>query len=172
MVNKSELVYKGVVVDVYKEEANLPNGNRVTLDLVRHPGASAVVPIMNDGRFVLLRQYRHAAGGYLFEIPAGKFDKKGEDPLACAKRELAEETGYTAKKWTRLITIRTTPGFSDEQIHIFLAEDLLEGRLSHEHDEVIEVLHFSRAEIERMLSGGEITDAKTLVGIYAALRSR
>ena len=128
------------------------------------------MPITDDGRFVMMKQYRHAAGGYLFEIPAGKLDVEGEDPLACAKRELEEETGYKADEWKHLVSIKTTPGFTDEVIHIYLARGLTEGESNLEESEIIELHHFSREEVEKMLDAGEIVDAKTLVGLYAALR--
>lgn len=169
-IKESKLVYEGRVIKVFKDTVTLPNGNTAHLDVARHPGASAVVPITAEGEFVLIHQYRYAANGYLYEIPAGKLDKKGEDPLECAKRELAEETGYSAVEWEKLVSINTTPGFSDEIIHIYLARGLTKGATNHEEDEVIELSIFTRKEIEEMLASGKITDAKTLVGIYAALK--
>lgn len=169
-MKNSKLMYEGRVIKVYKDTVSLPNGNTVDLDIARHPGASAVVPITDDGHFVLIHQYRYAADGYIYEVPAGKLDHVGEDPLDCAMRELTEETGYTAKNWTKLVSIKTTPGFSDEIIHIFMAIGLTEGKTEHEHDEVIEPHLFTRKEIEQMLDDGTIVDAKTLVGLYAALR--
>lgn len=169
-MNEKPPVYKGRIIQVSCEVVQLPNGNTVALDIVHHPGAAAVVPVLDDGRFVLIRQYRHAAGGYLHEIPAGKLDRSGEDPLACAKRELEEETGYRAQRWEKLVSIRTTPGFSDEIIHLFLARGLVPGDSSHERDEVIETVIVARSELERLLDAGDIVDAKTLVGIFAAFR--
>lgn len=170
-MSKSKLVHKGRFIDVYEETVRLPNGNTVVLDIVRHPGASAVVPVLDNGEFVLLRQYRHAVGGYLYEIPAGKLDIEGEDPLECAKRELAEETGFAAKNWRKLISIHTTPGFTNEVIHIYLATGLTEGMTSHEHDEIIEIVRVDRKRLEAMIDAGEITDAKTLVGLFKAISS-
>jgi ADP-ribose pyrophosphatase len=162
--------YKGRVIQVHQEEVVLPNGNKVLLDLATHPGASAVVPVLDDGRFIMLRQYRHAAGGYLYEIPAGKLDKKDEDPAECAKRELLEEAGYRAGKIEKLISIHTTPGFCNEMIHIYLATKLTKDKTNHEVDEIIEVEFFTRAELEKMLDNGQISDAKTLVGLLTAFR--
>lgn len=170
LMNEKKITYKGRIITVYCERATLPNGEAVDLDIVRHPGAAAAVPVLDDGRFVLLRQYRYAAGGYLYEIPAGKLDHKEENPLACAQRELAEETGYRAERWEKLVSIRTTPGFSDEIIHLYLAEGLSDGPTAHEHDEVIELCLLTRQEIERAIDAGEITDAKTLVGLLAVFR--
>lgn len=168
-MDEGKFIFKGKTIEVYQEHVKLPNGNTALLDIVKHPGASAIVPIHDDGRFVLIRQYRHAVGGYLYEIPAGKLDIKGEVPLDCAKRELLEETGFTARKWSPLVSINTTPGFSNEIIHIFLAQGLELLKTSHEADEVIEVYEFSREEIEQMLFKGDIQDAKSLAGIYTAL---
>jgi len=167
---KRELKYKGKIIDIYKDRVLLPNGNETDLDFIKHMGASAIVPVTNDGKFVLIKQFRHAGGGYLYEIPAGLLDKEGEEPLDCAQRELKEETGFKAKKWSKLASIKTTPGFCDEVIHIFLAEDLTSGDSAHEFDEVIDVKYFSRDEIESMLDVGEITDSKTLIGLYSALK--
>ncbi len=170
-MDKSKLMYKGVVIDVYRDTVELPNGNTAVLDLAKHPGASAIVPVTDDGKFVLIKQLRHAVGGYLYEIPAGKLDKPGEDPLTCAKRELAEETGYSAGAWKKLISINTTPGFSNEVIHLYLATGLVAGKTAHEEDEIIELQIFSRKEVEKMIDDGKITDAKTLVGLFFALRT-
>lgn len=169
-MNKSEHIYKGVVLNLYKETVTLPNGNTVVLDVARHPGAAAAVPILDDGSIVMIRQFRYAAGGYLYEIPAGKLDVKGEQPLECAKRELLEEAGYTAAKWTKLVSLVTSPGFCDEVIHIYMAQDLTKGKTEHEKDEVIEIEIKSRKEIEAMMDKGEITDSKTLAGLYSAFR--
>lgn len=160
-------IYKGRVVDFNLEEAHLPNGKTVQLEMVRHPGASAVVPMRDDGRVVLIRQYRHAAGGMIYEIPAGRLNL-GEDPLDCAKRELAEEAGQQAAIWERLGAIFTTPGFTDEKIHLFLASKLTPVTQSLEHDEVIEVVELPFSDVITMIRQGEIVDGKTICGLMLA----
>lgn len=162
-------IYIGKVIEVFKDTVTLPNGNIAELDYIAHPGASAIVPITNDGKIILLKQYRHAASGYLYEIPAGKLDIQGENPLECAKRELQEETGYQAKEWKKLVTIQTTPGFCNEIIHIYLAKNLIEGKTAHEANEVIDIHYFTKEEIFKMMQEEKITDAKTLSGLFYAL---
>jgi ADP-ribose pyrophosphatase len=160
-------IYKGRVVDFNLEEAHLPNGKTVNLEMVRHPGASAVVPVQDDGRMVLIRQYRHAAGGMIYEIPAGRLDH-GEDPLDCAKRELAEEAGLQATRWEKLGMIFTTPGFTDEKIHLFLARGFSSIPQALEHDEVIEVAVRPMDEVIAMIRRGEINDGKTICALTLA----
>ena len=120
-------VYRGRIVDLGIERVTLPNGVEVELEIIRHPGAAAVVAVDAEGRVTLIRQFRHAAGGYIWELPAGVLDHPGESPEACAGRELLEETGLRAARLTPLTTIFTTPGFTDERIHLFLAQDLERG---------------------------------------------
>jgi ADP-ribose pyrophosphatase len=142
----------------------LPNGLTVDLEVVRHPGAAAVVPLKDDGTVVLIRQFRHAAGGFIYEIPAGKLHP-GEDPTVCAKRELEEEIGYRAGKLELLSSIFTAPGFTDEVIHIYKATGLSVGRQQLDRDEVLEVVEMSLSEAIRMIKNGEIRDAKSIVGL-------
>ena len=137
--------------------------------MVRHPGAAGVVPIASDPKgpdptILLIKQYRYATDGYLFEIPAGRLDA-GEEPAACARRELLEEVGVTAGRLERLTTIWTTPGFTDERIHLFWATDLKTGQHSREADEFIEVLPKPLSEVLEMIRDGSICDAKTVLGI-------
>ena len=160
-------IYKGRVIDLNLEEAHLPNGKTVQLEMVRHPGASAVVPMRDDGRVVMIRQYRHAAGGMIYEIPAGRLNP-GEDPLDCAKRELSEEAGQLAAQWERLGSIFTTPGFTDEKIHLFLARKLTAVAQALEHDEVIEVVEVPLQEVITMIRQGEVIDGKTICGLMLA----
>ncbi|MCA9753217.1 MAG: NUDIX hydrolase, partial [Gemmatimonadetes bacterium] len=134
-----EEIYQGRVVNLAIEDVVLPNGARTRLEVMHHPGAAAAVPLFPDGTVAILRQYRHAVGGWLWEVPAGKLDKPGENPLECAQRELAEEAGLAAARWDKLGSIYTTPGFCDEIIHLYLARELTEAPLEHEADEVIEV---------------------------------
>lgn len=161
-------IYKGRIITLYNEEVKLPSGRVTKLDIVSHPGAAAIVPVMDDGRYILLRQYRHASGGYLYEIPAGTLNKD-EEPLDCAKRELIEETGYSAKNFSKMIAIHTTPGFSNEVIHLYKATGLKEAETKFDFDEIIEVEIFTRDEVERMIKAGKITDAKSLVGLLLSL---
>jgi len=160
-------VYKGRVGEFNLEEARLPNGRTVQLEILRHPGASAIVPLQEDGQVVMIRQYRYAAGGMIDEIPAGRLDP-GEAPLDCAQRELAEEVGQKASKWERLGVIWTTPGFTDEKIHLFLASHLKPVSQALEHDEVIEVVKRPLEEALAMIRQGQIMDGKTICALMLA----
>jgi ADP-ribose pyrophosphatase len=173
----TERLYSGRIVNLDRDTVRFPDGSTGQLELLRHPGASAVVPFLDDPedddpRVLLLRQFRHAADGFIWEIPAGRLDA-GEAPEACARRELQEETGMRAKRLDRLTTIYTTPGFTDEQIHLFLARDLEPGDHRREADEFME-LHIRRwSEVMDMTRRGEIRDGKTLVAllfIYGFIR--
>jgi ADP-ribose pyrophosphatase len=166
-------VYTGRVINLDVDLVEFPNGSTGELELFRHPGASAVVPFLSDPKgddpqILLIRQYRYAADGYLYEIPAGRLDP-GEDPATCAHRELREETGCTAKTMQHLYTMYTTPGFTDERIHIFLATDLTQGEHAREADEFLTVEPVRLAKALEMIKSGEIDDGKTALGIlYAA----
>jgi ADP-ribose pyrophosphatase len=133
----SRQIYKGRIVDLRVERVTLPNGHAVELELMRHPGASAVAAVDEARQVVLIRQYRHAAGGYIWELPAGVLAGPDEAPAVCAARELREEAGLVAGELRQLGTIFTTPGFCDERIHLFLAERLTADAHAHEADEVI-----------------------------------
>jgi ADP-ribose pyrophosphatase len=169
----SRRVYTGRVVSLDVDEVRFPDGSVGEIEMVRHSGASAVVPFLSDPagddpQVLLIRQYRYAAEGYLYEIPAGRLDP-GEDPLDCARRELREETGCTAERVERLYTIYTTPGFTDEKIHLFMAVGLTAGETERDADEflTVEVMPLSRAL--SMVERGEIQDAKSALGLlYAA----
>ena len=165
-------IYKGKVVVLNVESVSLPNGASAELEIVRHPGASAIVPMKADGTVVLVRQYRHAVGGYIYEIPAGKLDH-GEDPLLCAARELEEEVAYRAARFELLTSIFTAPGFVDEVIHIYLATGLTQGRQQLDHDEVLDIIEIPLENAIGMIQAGEIRDAKSIVGLQTAyLRTR
>ena len=168
----SERLYSGRIIDLDRDTVRFPDGSSGTLEMIRHPGASAVVPFLDDAgaadpRIVLIRQFRHAADGEVWEVPAGRLDP-GEAPERCAARELEEETGLTAGRFEPLLTIYTTPGFTDERIHLFAAHHLHEGRHRREADEFVEVHRLPRSEVERMLRDGEIVDAKTFVALMCA----
>jgi len=150
------------------EDVTLPNGHTMTLEIVRHPGASAVAAVDAQGRVTLLRQYRHAIGGYLWEVPAGKLDP-GESPETCAARELAEEAGLVADTLESAGSIVTCPGFCDEVIHLFIATGLHTVPNALEADEVIDtVVTVPLAEALDMIRGGEIRDAKTIAALLQA----
>ena len=160
-------VYRGRSIAVYAEEVALPNGRHVTLDIVRHPGAAAVAAFASDDDVLLIRQFRHAAGGTIYEVPAGKLDG-GEDPAVCAARELEEETGWRAGRLERLGEIWTTPGFTDERIHLFAAFDLAPAPQRLEDDEIIEVVRVSLAQALEMIWSGALRDAKSALALLPA----
>lgn len=165
-------IHDGRVITLDEEAVRFPDGSTGTLDVVRHPGASAVLPFLGDPAgddppVLLIRQYRHAAGTWLLEVPAGRLDA-GEDPESCARRELAEETGCTARQMDRMTTILTTPGFSNERIHLFIATGLTRGEAAREADEFIEPVMLPLSEALRRIANGEIVDAKTIVAILFA----
>lgn len=160
----SRLLHEGRHFSFLRDEVELPNGLKTYRDIVRHPGAVAIVPVLPDGRIVLVRQYRYAAGKLLLEIPAGTLEE-GEDPLECARRELIEETGYEASELTAILSCYMAPGYSDEVIHFFEAGGLREVGVSPEEDESIEVEVSEIGEIIRMIEENIIEDAKTIIGI-------
>jgi ADP-ribose pyrophosphatase len=169
----SRRVYEGRILNVDVDTVRFPDGSTGELEMVRHSGASAVVPFLSDPQgedpqLLLVRQYRYAAEGYLYEIPAGRLDP-GESPADCARRELLEETGCTAERVEPLTTIFTTPGFTDERIHLFLAAGLTHGEHRREVDEFIELETLTLSRALELVRAGEISDAKTVVGLlYAA----
>ena len=159
-------IYTGKVVTLNVDTVLLPNGVTVDLETIRHPGAAAVVPIKDDGTVVLIRQFRHAAGGFIYEIPAGKLDS-GEDPLHCAARELEEEVGYRASSFELLSSIFTAPGFADEVIHVYKATGLTKGRQQLDRDEVLEIVEMPLHLAITRIQDGTIRDGKTIVGLQA-----
>ena len=164
-------IYKGRVVHLFVHDVTLPNGFATSLEVIRHPGASAIVPFVSDDDILLVRQYRHAIGGYLLEIPAGKLDA-GEAPDACAARELEEETGYRAGRLDKLGSILTTPGFTDEVIHLYCATHLTASTQRLEQDEVLSVVRMPFAEALGWIDDGRITDGKTISALLLASRRR
>lgn len=159
-------IYTGKVVTLNIDTVTLPNGATIDLETIRHPGAAAVVPVKDDGTVVLIRQFRHAAGGFIYEIPAGKL-QPGEDPLHCASRELEEEVGYRASSFELLSSIFTAPGFADEVIHVYKATGLTTGRQQLDPDEVLDIIEMPLAEAVNKIEDGTIRDAKTIVGLQA-----
>lgn len=157
--------YKGKMLEFQIDEVLLPNGGKAEREVVKHPGAVAIIPLLPDGKMLFIRQYRYAINEIIYEIPAGKLSL-GEDPLTCAKRELKEETGYSAQKYTKLGSIFTVPGFCDEVIHIYLAEQLTEGEQQPDEDEVIEMIPLTEKQVKEMAGDGRICDAKSLAGLF------
>jgi ADP-ribose pyrophosphatase len=157
-------IYQGRVVNLNLETVRLPNGATVELEIVRHPGAAAVVAMKDEETVLLIRQYRHAAGGYILEIPAGTL-KPGEAPRDCAARELEEEIGFRASALEPVVTFFATPGFTDEVIHVFKATGLAPGRQNLDPDEVLEVVELPLREAIGRIGDGTIRDGKTIVGL-------
>ena len=163
---KSEIRYKGKVFDHQVDEIEYECGNKGIREIAIHPGGAVVVPVKDDGKIILVKQFRYPLQNTLIELPAGKLDK-GEDPLVCATRELEEETGYKANEIKKLGKIYTAPGYCTEILHIFSAHGLTPGDHNREEGEHgMEILELSLNEIENMITKGKITDAKTIVGIY------
>ena len=159
-------IYTGRVVTLNIERVRLPNGLTVDLEVIRHPGAAAVVPMKNAGTVILIKQFRHAANGFIYEIPAGQLHP-GEDPLHCAARELEEEIGYRSDRFELLSSILTAPGFADEIIHVYKATNLTKGMQQLDQDEVLEVVEISLPDAITTIEDGPIRDAKTIVGLQA-----
>ena len=165
----TERIHTGKVINLDRDTVRFPDGSTGQLEMVRHPGASAVVALLDeprapDPRVLLIKQFRHAADNFIWEIPAGRLDP-GETPSTCAQRELEEETGMSADVLARLTTIYTTPGFTDEKIHIFLATGMKPGKHRREPDEFMEVHTKRWTEVMAMTRTGEIKDSKTLAGL-------
>jgi ADP-ribose pyrophosphatase len=162
----SERQYSGRIVNLDLDTVRFPDGSTGQLEMLRHPGASAVIPFLDDPaapdpRVLLIRQFRHAAEDFIWEVPAGRLDP-GESPEACARRELEEETGMRAGAIERLTTIYTTPGFTDERIHLFLAHGLEPGETRREADEFMEVHPLAWSAVMELARSGQIQDGKTL----------
>jgi len=162
---ESQEVYAGKLFQVFKDRVRLPDGRLTTREIVRHPGSVGIIPRHADGRFVLVRQFRYVAGRELWEIPAGTLDKPGEGILEAARRELAEEAGLKAARWTTLGSAYLMPGYCDERMTFFLAEDLSPTVAQAELDESFKVNPFDRHDLQVLRSSGELQDAKTLLGL-------
>jgi ADP-ribose pyrophosphatase len=160
----SERVWQGHFLDVRRDTVALPDGSQVTREYIVHPGAVMVVPILDDGRLVMERQHRHPMGRVMLEFPAGKIDP-GEPPFTCAVRELAEETGYRAREWARAGVLHNAIAYSTEGIEIWFARGLALGAARPDAEEFLEVVVHGEAEIDAFCARGEITDAKTLIGL-------
>jgi ADP-ribose pyrophosphatase len=167
IVHDRKVLHKGRVFSLTRENLTLSNGFKTDMDIIRHPGAAAIVAVTVDQHFLMLRQYRHAVGKTLWEIPAGTLEA-GEPPLSCAQRELAEETGFSARQWQPLGAITPVPSYSDERIHLFLARDLLSAKQHLDVDEIIQVQKLPLATILNLIGEGSIEDAKTISAIFLA----
>ncbi|MGI9861217.1 NUDIX hydrolase [Moorella naiadis] len=165
----SERIYEGRILNLRRDKVRLPNGREASREVVEHPGAVAIIALDAEKNVYLVRQYRYPINRATLEIPAGKLDA-GEEPLACAQRELAEEVGLAAAEWQPLLTFYSTPGFSNEIMHLFLATGLRPHREKADDDEFIEIVRVPLAEAVTMALGGELQDAKSIAGILAAAR--
>jgi ADP-ribose pyrophosphatase len=169
----SRRAYTGKVISLDVDRVRFPDGSEGELEMIRHPGASAIVPFLSDPagedpQLLLIRQYRYAAESFIYEIPAGRLDE-GEAPEACARRELLEETGCSAERFEHMLTMYTTPGFTDEKIHLFVATGLTFGESRREADEFLTLETVTLSRALAMVKAGEIQDAKTALGLlYAA----
>jgi ADP-ribose pyrophosphatase len=165
----SKIVFQGKVFSVRRDEIVEPSGVKATRDMIAHPGSVVVMPVQDDGKIVLIRQYRYAARQYLWELVAGRIDA-GENPKQAAKRELIEETGLRAKKFRVFLEFWPSPGFLEEKMFVLLAEGITQGVAEPEEDERIEAKAFTRAEIEKMLRTGALHDGKTISSLLYYLR--
>ena len=165
----SKQVYKGSFLDVRKDIVNLPDGNTSTREWINHPGAACIIPVLSDGRLAIIKQYRYPVKSIMIELPAGKLDA-GEDPEECAVRELEEEIGYSAGKLTFVSKIHPAIGFANEEMWIFLAENLIKSQKNTDRDEFVELIPTSIKDSVKMVWNGTITDVKTIIGILWAER--
>jgi ADP-ribose pyrophosphatase len=169
---KAETLYHGRIIDLIIEEVENPPGNIRKREIISHPGGSVVIPLLENGDIILVRQYRYPLKKFILEVPAGKLEPN-EDPLEAAKRELQEETGYTAEKYEKLTAMFTTPGFCNEVLHIYLATKLQkseQGQNLDEGEQSLTVEHLPLTTVVEMIESGEITDSKTIAGILLTER--
>ena len=162
-----DLAYEGTVIKVYKDHMKFANGNTAEWDFIHHDGAAAVVPVMDDGKILMVKQYRNALERDTLEIPAGKLDDPDEEGIVCASRELKEETGYSSDDLEWLLTIRTTVAFCDERIEVFVARNLIPGEQHLDEDEFVDVKAYKLEELKEMIFEGKIQDSKTMAAILA-----
>lgn len=161
----SRTIYEGKVVNLQVDHVHLPDGRTSKREIVKHPGAVAVIAITPENKLILVRQYRKALEKTIIEIPAGKLEP-GEDPAICAKRELEEETGYRAKNVRPLVSFYTSPGFANEYLHLYVAENLEEGKVNLDQDEFVELVEYTKEECIQAIQSQEICDAKTVLAVH------
>ena len=162
-----ELAYQGTVLKVYKDHMKFSNGNTEDWDFIHHDGAAAVIPVMDDGKILMVKQYRNALERDTLEIQAGKLDHPDVEGIVCASRELKEETGYSSDDLEWLLTIRTTVAFCDERIEVFVARNLIPGEQHLDEDEFVDVKAYKLEELKEMIFEGKIQDSKTMAAILA-----
>ena len=162
-----ELIYKGAILSVYKDHMKLSDGSTADWGFIRHDGAAAVVPVMEDGRILMVRQFRNALDRETLEIPAGKLDAPGGPGLECSKRELEEETGYRSENLEWLLTLRTTVAFCNEKIEIYVAKDLIPSHQHLDEGEYVDVKAYTVEELKEMIFTGKIEDSKTIAALLA-----
>ena len=163
-VEREREIYRGRVIRLVVKDLRLPNGRRARFNIIEHPGAVAIVPVFDNGDIMLIRQFRPSIGREIFEIPAGTLED-GESPLQTARREIAEETGHRARRWTRLGAFYTAPGFCTERIHVFAARGLEPVRCAGDADEMIRPFRVPLRRALRMIREGTIRDAKSIAGL-------
>jgi len=166
-INRRTTLHRGRVFSLIKENVTLDNGITTDMEFVAHPGATAIIAMLDESRVILLKQYRHALRRHIWEIPAGTLDPQ-ESAINCAQRELVEETGYAAGQWRKLGEITPVPGYSDEQIHVYLATDLQPAEQNLDTDEIIQVHAVEYREALEMIQAGKIQDAKSIAGLFLA----
>ena len=166
-INNRSRIHKGKVFDLISENITLENGTTTDVEFIEHPGATAIIPFLDNNRIVLLKQYRHALKKYIWEIPAGTLEPD-EEIITCARRELIEETGYSGGHWHRLGEMTPVPGYSNERIYLFLARELVPAEQHLDADELIHVREVKFSKALEMIGAGEIQDAKSVVGLCLA----
>ncbi|HOQ76433.1 MAG TPA: NUDIX hydrolase [Thermoclostridium sp.] len=166
---RTEPVHKGFIFDIERLTVELPNGKAAYRDVIRHSGASVIVPITEDGHVILVEQYRKPVEEVSLELPAGRLNE-GEDPARCAARELKEETGYTASRLVKILTLYPAAAYSDEVLHVYVATGLSKGEASPDEDEVIQAFKYKMDDVIKMIMDGAIKDSKTVSGILFTVR--
>ena len=164
---KRELMYQGTILNVYKDHMKFSNGNTEEWDYIHHKGAAAVVPVTDEGKIIMVRQYRNALERFTLEIPAGALDEADEPGLTCATRELEEETGFKSENLEWLITLRTTVAFCDERIEVYVAKNLIPSKQHLDPNEFVNVETYTIDELKQKVFSGEIEDSKTVAAIMA-----
>ncbi len=169
IVVRSKRIYQGKIFELLKETVITENGIASNMEIIRHPGASAIVPFLDEETIILIRQYRHAIGRSIWEIPAGTLNDN-ETPIVCAQRELTEETGYSSDEWHKLSEIIPVPGYSNEHIHLYVATNLTLSTQNLDPDEVIKIHPFKLEDALAMIHEGEIQDGKTMCGLFLTVK--